>query len=88
MPVKKTKSTTAKSKPAPARDEVTTKIISFIDEAAGLLKQGVRQTSDQTESARKAARKKALTLLGKASTHLNDAIEQGASALRKEIRKL
>lgn len=96
MPVKKTKSPakkaptkTKKSKSSTGSPDVTThKVINFIDQAAGLLKKGVKETSSQTQSARKATRKKALTLLGQASKHLNEALDEGTAAIRKGLRKL
>jgi len=85
---KAVKKAVTKSPAKPSHDEVSSKVISFIDQAADILKSGVKKTSNQTESARAATREKALTLLTHASKHLNSALEGGTSALRKGIRKL
>ncbi|MDL5049106.1 hypothetical protein QQ054_24130 [Oscillatoria amoena NRMC-F 0135] len=92
MPAKKSSRSTRK--PAPQTksscdtDVVADKVINFIDEAAGVLKKGVRESAAQSVVARKNARRKALTLLSKATKHLSQALDDGASALRKGITKL
>jgi len=104
MPTTKRKSTAKKSsssapkkkpkprrKPAaakPAADSLTEQALKFVDEAAALLRSGIRESAKSTAQSRATAKKKAHRLLDQASTSLSQAIEGGASALQKMLRKL
>lgn len=62
--------------------------VQLIDKAAALLKEGVITGADKTAGARHAVKVKASSLVRKASLQLQHAIEDGAAALRKGLRKL
>jgi hypothetical protein len=77
-------------KPAPKSQDhsVTSSALKLVDEAAALLRKGISTGSDSSEKARLEARKKAHTLLNKASTSLSDVLDGSASLLRKVINKI
>jgi hypothetical protein len=88
-----------KSLPAKVSTKVTSKItlrhnkvanqaLGFLDEAASLLRTGIREGAKATENSRIVAKKKAHHLLGKASKELSKAIEDGASTLQDLIKKI
>lgn len=88
-----------KSLPAKVSTKVTTKktlrhnkvanqALEFLDEAATLLRVGIREGAKATENSRIVAKKKAHHLLGKASKELSKAIEDGASTLQDLIKKI
>ncbi|MCX6970607.1 MAG: hypothetical protein NTV93_10715 [Verrucomicrobia bacterium] len=90
---KKTAKKSAKKpagKPAPKSHDhsVTSSALKLVDEAAALLRKGISTGSDSSEKARLEARKKAHTLLSKASTSLSDVLDGSASILRKVINKI
>lgn len=96
-PSKKSASSAPKKKPragkkaAPAKpvaDSLTEQALRFVDEAAALLRTGIREGAKTTTQSRAAAKKKAHRLLDQASTSLSEAIEGGASALQKILKKL
>lgn len=90
-PVSKAKKAPAKSKkasPQHVEDVLTKEALKLVDEAAGLLRQGIKTSQKTTSKAREAAHKKAHTLLGKATRHLDDALKNSSSFLRKAINKL
>jgi hypothetical protein len=72
----------------PAADGLAEQALKFVDEAAALLRSGIREGAKTTEQSRNAAKKKAHLLLGRASTNLSQAIEEGTSALQKILKKL
>lgn len=78
------------SKPAPECHDhsVTSSALKLVDEAAALLRKGISTGSDSSEKARLEARKKAHSLLNKASTSLSDVLDGSASILRKVINKI
>lgn len=88
-PAKKTgKKATKKTTPVSREHSVTQSALKLVDEAAALLRKGISTGSDSSEKARLAAKKKAHTLLNKASSSLSDVLDEGASVLRKVINKI
>jgi hypothetical protein len=83
-PLPAKKATAAK----PASDHLVEQALKFVDEAAALLRSGIRQGAKTTSQSRAAAKKKAHSLLSKASTSLSQAIEGGTSALQNLLKKL
>ncbi len=62
--------------------------LKFVDEAAALLRSGIRESAATTAKSRIAAKKKAHDLLGKASSNLSKALEEGTSVLQDLIKKI
>jgi len=81
LPAKATKS-------KPATDHLADQALKLVDEAAALLRSGIRQGAKTTAHSRAAAKKKAHRLLDQASTSLSQAIEGGASSLQRILKKL
>ena len=69
-------------------NKVANQALGFLDEAASLLRAGIREGAKATENSRIVAKKKAHHLLGKASRELSKAIEDGASTLQDLIKKI
>lgn len=67
---------------------VTQSALKLVDEAAALLRKGISTGSDSSEKARLAAKKKAHSLLNKATDSLSDVLDESASVLRKVINKI
>jgi hypothetical protein len=77
------------SRPAGPREEkLANSALKLIDEAASLLRKGVKTTADVSEKNREAARKRAHGLLTKATSSLGGLLDSGSSALHKAISKL
>ncbi len=70
------------------RDPLVQSAVKLIDKAASLLKEGVITGADKTAGARHAMKLKASSLVNKASAQLQEAIAEGATALRKGLKKL
>ena len=93
-PATKKKSVLAKlapkvtSKPTVHHNKLATQALKFLDEATALLRTGIREGAETTEESRILAKKKAHSLLGKASKTLSQAIEDGASTLQDFIKKM
>lgn len=87
-PKKKPKAGKKAAAPKPATDSLTEQALKFVDEAAALLRSGIREGAKTTAHSRAVAKKKAHRLLDQASTNLSQAIEGGASALQKILKKL
>lgn len=87
---KSTPTTKAKpSRPAGPREEkLANSALKLIDEAASLLRKGVKTTADVSEKNREAARKRAHSLLTKATSSIGGLLDSGSSALHKAISKL
>ena len=81
------KSGKAKSS-AGSKDPLVQSAVKLIDQAAALLKDGVIAGAGSTAKARHAVKVKASSLVNQASIKLTDAIEEGATALRKGLRNL
>lgn len=84
------KKATTKATPIPRGREqkLAEQALKFVDQAAALLRNGVRESAQTTAKSRIAAKKKAHDLLGQASSSLSKAIGSGASALQNLIGKL
>lgn len=82
------KKTAAKPAPKSHDHSVTSSALKLVDEAAALLRKGISTGSDSSEKARLEARKKAHSLLNKASASLSDVLDGSASILRKVINKI
>ena len=88
-PVAKAKKPVAKKISAQHFEDVLTKeALKLVDEAATLLRSGIKTSQKNTGKAREAAHKKAHSLLGKATRHLDDALKSSSSFLHKAISKL
>ncbi len=98
--VKKTaKAATAKPKPVKVSTKSTSvpqgrehklaeQALKLVDQAASVLRTGIRGGAQTTAKSRIAAKKKANDLLGKASSNLNQAISSGTSTLQNLLGKL
>ena len=62
--------------------------LKILDEATALLRTGIEEGTKTSEKSRVLAKKKAHSLLGKASKTLSQAIEDGASTLQSFIKKM
>jgi hypothetical protein len=69
-------------------DVLSKEALKLVDEAATLIRSGIKNSKKTTSKAREATHKKAHSLLGKATRHLDDAIKSGSSLLRKAINKI
>jgi hypothetical protein len=92
LPKKKSVPATATKKvtPVPSGPEhkLAEQALKFVDEAASLLRSGIRGSATTTAKSRIAAKKKAHDLLGKASTNLSKAIGDSTSALQDLLKKI
>jgi hypothetical protein len=89
---KKTKATRSKAthpKAAGPREiAAANAALKLVDEAAALLRKGIRVSANTSEKSRHEAKKKAHDLLSKASSSLGDLLSGGTSALRSVINKI
>ena len=84
-----TKKTVKASRPAgPREQKLANTALKLVDEAAALLRQGIRTGANSSEKARHEAKQKAHSLLTKASSSLTDALQSGTSALHKVLGKI
>lgn len=74
--------------PAGREAKLAEQALKFVDEAAAVLRSGIRTGAETTAKSRIEAKKKANALLGKASSNLSKAIGDGASALQNLLGKL
>ena len=81
-------STKARPVSAGREHKLAEQALKLVDEAASVLRTGIRGGAATTAKSRIAAKKKANDLLGKASSNLSKAIEGGASALQSLIGKI
>lgn len=70
------------------KDPLVQSAVRLIDQAASLLKEGVITSAGKTAQARHAMKVKASLLVNQASDKLTDAIQEGAAAFRKGLKKL
>jgi len=79
-----------KASPIPAGREhqLAEQALRFVDEAATLLRTGIREGAATTAKSRIAAKKKAHDLLGKASTNLSKVIEESTSVIQDFLKKI
>jgi hypothetical protein len=75
-------------KPTVHHNKLATQALKFLDEATAMLRTGIREGAETTEESRILAKRKAHSLLGKASKTLSQAIEDGASTLQDFIKKM
>jgi hypothetical protein len=61
---------------------------SLIDQTAGLLKQGVRFTSEQTEKGKRAIKDAAMDLIDGSSSRLHYAVRQSSHLMRKGVQQV
>ncbi len=88
-PVAKAKKPVAKKISVQHFEDVLTKeALKLVDQAATILRTGIKTSQKSTSKAREATHKKAHGLLGKATRHLDDALKSGSSFLNKAINKL
>lgn len=81
-------STKTTSIPSGREHKLAEQALKFVDEAASVLRSGIRDSAATTAKSRIAAKKKAHDLLGKASSNLSKAIEDGASVLQDLLKKI
>jgi len=74
--------------PAGREQKLAEQALKLVDEAAALLRGGIRTGAAETAKSRIAAKKKATTLLEKATHSLTKAIENSTSTLSSVISKL
>ncbi len=78
-----------KSQPAgPREQKISGDALKLVDQAASLLRQGIRNSANTSEKARHQAKQQAHTLLTKASSSLSDLLSGSTSALRGVINKI
>lgn len=82
------KSSKSKRPTADNKDPLVQSAVRLIDQAASLLKEGVITSAGKTAKARHAMKVKASLLVNQASDKLTDAIQEGAAAFRKGLKKL
>jgi hypothetical protein len=78
----------ATTKPTVRHTKLATQALKFLDEATAVLRTGIREGAQTTEESRILAKRKAHSLLGKASKTLSQAIEDGTSTLQDIIKKM
>ena len=76
------------TKPTVRHTKLSTQALKFLDEATAVLRTGIREGAQTTEESRILAKRKAHSLLGKASKTLSQAIEDGTSTLQDMIKKM
>jgi hypothetical protein len=81
-------SSKATSVPAGYEHKLAEQALKFVDEAASLLRGGIREGAATTAKSRIAAKKKAHDLLGRASSNLSKAIEDGTSVVQNLLKKI
>jgi len=74
--------------PAGREHKLAEQALKFVDEAASVLRAGIRGGAATTAKSRIAAKKKAHDLLGRASSDLSKAIKDGASVLQNILGKI
>jgi len=78
-----------KSSPVgPREDKLEANALKLIDQAAKLLRDGIRTGAKTTEKSRLKAKQEAHSLLSKASSSLGDLLSGSTSILRKAINKI
>ncbi len=78
-----------KSNPAgPREKKIADSALKLVDEAAALLRKGIRESASTTEKSRHDAKRKAHSLLSKASSSLEGLLSGGTSAVRSVINKI
>ena len=81
-------STKVTDKTAVSHNKVAKQALGFLDEAAALLRAGIRESAKTSSNSRIVVKKKAHHLLVKASKELSNAIEEGTKSLQQIINKI
>ena len=71
-----------------AIDTVADSALKLVDQAASLLRSGIRTSANQTEKARLESKKRALSLVNQASGHLSKALDQGSGTIRNILSRI
>jgi hypothetical protein len=87
-PAPKKSSATHSKAAGPRETAAANAALKLVDEAASLLRKGIRTSANTTEKSRHEAKKKAHDLLNKASSSLGDLLSGSTSALRSVINKI
>jgi hypothetical protein len=74
--------------PAGREHKLAEQALNLVDQAASVLRSGIRGGAKTTAQSRIEAKKKAQDLLGRASSNLNSAISSGTSALQNLLGKI
>ena len=69
-------------------DRLAKEALKLVDEVSSLLRTGIKTSHKTTVKAREATHKKAHTLLGKATRHLDDVLKASSSFINKAINKI
>lgn len=81
--------TVKQSRPAgPREQKLANNALKLVDQAASILRQGIRTSANTTEKARHEAKQKAHNLLNRASDTLGDILSGGTSTLRNVINRI
>jgi hypothetical protein len=82
-------SRTGKKTAAEPREEaLANEALKLVDQAAALLRKGIRNSAETTQKTRLEAKQQAHGLLNKASSVLSDVISQSSSTLHKVINRI
>ena len=88
-PAPKKKAAATKSKPAgPREQKLASGALKLVDQAAAILRSGIRTSANSSEKTRLEAKQKAHTLLTKASSSLGDLLSGSTSTIRSVINKI
>ena len=82
------KKSSQKGAATPAPDQLTQNALKLVDQAAALLRKGIKTSSKATYEARTVLHQEAHTLLEEASSHLDHAIQTGTTFLRNALKKI
>jgi hypothetical protein len=77
-----------KSAASPREEELAGEALKLVDQAAALLRKGIRSSAETTQKTRLEAKHQAHGLLSKASSVLGDLLSQSSSTLHKVIDKI
>ena len=81
-------STKVTDKTVVSHNKVAKQALGFLEEAAALLRAGIRESAKTSSNSRIVVKKKAHHLLVKASKELSNAIEEGTKSLQQIINKI
>lgn len=82
------KKTPKKTASSPTQDKMTKEALKLVDRASALLRKGIKTGSKTTHEARAALHQEAHSLLGKATSNLDEALKAGTSFLQNAIKKI
>ena len=77
-----------KSTTGPREEELANEALKLVDQAAALLRKGIRSGAETTHKTRLEAKQQAHGLLNKASSVLGDLLSQSSSTLHKVIDRI